>query len=254
MNAVIVEDELHARRFLLRCLAKHHDLNVVGVCSDGASAVKAITALRPDVVFLDIRIPDPDGFEVLNAIPNGFLPLVVFVTAYNDFAVQAFDVNAADYIVKPFEESRIDRSVERIRMIRSAGIISTELEKIRAVLSDESSVKSSDIFIVKNRGILTPIPFQEIESIEADGDYVRITSKRSHTVHMTLQQASEQFPEYFLRIHRSVIVNSRLIKEMHSRLRGDYAVHLYNGRILTMSRTYRPAVLSALKKLSTSTR
>lgn len=84
MNAIIVEDEPHARRFLQQCLEKHHDVNVIGVCSDGASAVAAITAQRPDVVFLDIRIPDPDGFSVLNALPVGSIPLVVFVTAYND--------------------------------------------------------------------------------------------------------------------------------------------------------------------------
>ncbi|NUN68436.1 MAG: response regulator transcription factor [Bacteroidetes bacterium] len=242
MNVIIVEDELHARNALRRTLERHADMKVTAECSDGASALTAITALRPDVVFLDIRIPDPDGFALLRALPAGTMPLVVFVTAFSDHAVQAFDVNAVDYIVKPFEESRVDRSLDRIRSLRASGSITEEVKKLAAVLKEMEPERKPQMLTVKNRGTQTLIPLHEIESLEAEGDYVRITARDVHLVHLTLQQAQEQLPPSFVRIHRSVIVNSAMIKELRSRLRGDYLILLHSGRTLPMSRTYRTAL------------
>ncbi len=247
MNVIIVEDELHARKALRRSLERHSDVKVTAECSDGASALTAITTLRPDALFLDIRIPDPDGFALLRTLPPGTMPLVVFVTAYNDHAVQAFEVNAVDYIVKPFEESRVDRSLERIRTLRASGSIAEEVKKLAAVLKGMEPERKPLMLTVRNRGTQTLIPVHEIESLEAEGDYVRITAKQVHLVHMTLQQVLSQLPASFVRIHRSAAVNTAMIKELRSRLRGDYLVVLLSGRTLPMSRTYRDALQSILQ-------
>lgn len=250
MKVVIVEDEPHARTALRHTLERHADVTVSALCRDGASALREVTALRPDVVFLDIRIPDPDGFALLHALPPEAMPLVVFVTAYHDHAVRAFDVNAVDYIVKPFEEERVDRSLERVRKILSSGNIAEELSKVQAVLKETATATVPPMLTVRNRGTQTLIPLHEIESVEADGDYVRITAKRVHLVHMTLTQAVAHLPAAFVRIHRSAAVNTAMIKEVRTRLRGDFLVVLRSGRTLPMSRTYRDALARILRPRS----
>ncbi|KAB2922711.1 MAG: response regulator transcription factor [Bacteroidetes bacterium] len=246
MKVVIVEDEPHARTALRHTLERHADVTVSALCRDGVSALREVTALRPDVLFLDIRIPDPDGFALLRALPPEAMPLVVFVTAYHDHAVRAFDVNAVDYIVKPFEEDRVDRSLERVRKVLASGNIAEELSKVQAVLK-ETAAAVPPMLTVRNRGTQSLIPLHEIESVEAEGDYVRITAKRVHLVHMTLTQAVAQLPATFVRIHRSAAVNTAMVKEIRTRLRGDYLVVLRSGRTLLMSRTYRDALARILR-------
>ncbi len=249
MKIVIVEDEWHARNHLQRCIERHKDAVVTGLCADGASAIETILRTRPDVLFLDIRIPDPDGFAVLRALPSHALPLVVFVTAFSDFAVQAFEVNACDYILKPFENRRVDAALDKIRSILSRHTISSELKKLSAVLNDPATASRSTVLPVKFKGKIILIPFDEIEAAVSDGDYVTIhTAKSKHSVQLTLTRLIAQLPQEFRRVHRSAIVNTSHIKELRSKFRGDYDVVLRSGRIVRMSRSFRDSFRTFIER------
>lgn len=239
LRILIVDDESVARRRIRRLLASERDVTVIGECEDGESAVAAIEANRPDLVFLDVQMPERDGFEVLQAIPEAELPAILFVTAYDRYALRAFDVHAIDFLLKPFTGERfrvaLARARERLeRRDRDAGLaaLAASLRERPRYLSRVPVRTSSRIVLVD---------LATVDWLEAADNYVRLhVQKREYLLRETLASLESQLdPDRFARIHRSAIVQIDRIVELHPATHGDFDVLLRDGTRLTLSRTWR---------------
>jgi len=242
LRALIVDDEPLARQSIRRALRHHADIEVVGAAGDGQSAVDLILARRPDLVFLDVQMPEMDGFEVVGRIGAGRMPATIFVTAYDQYALRAFDANALDYLLKPFGKARFDRAVARVRE-RMAGTLSP-LSAQRILKGMESLARqalSVDRYPVSENGRILFVKAEDILWIEAAGNYSRLhVAGRSHDVRETLTNlAGKLDPASFVRIHRSAIVNLRFVREVHPWFHGYHLVLLENGQKLRLSRYQR---------------
>jgi two-component system LytT family response regulator len=240
LRILIVDDEPLARERVRMMLAAHDDVMVVGECGDGHQAVASVRDLRPDVLFLDVQMPGLDGFGVLRALDDELLPYVIFVTAYDRYAVQAFDVHALDYVLKPFRAERLDQALERARAAarRATGetIDSTRLREMLASLTAEQREKQR--LVVKSSGRVFFLKVDEIDRVEAEGNYVRLhMGEQSHLLRETMKGMEAVLdPAQFIRIHRSTIVNVDRIKELQPLFHGEYAVILRDGTRLVASR------------------
>lgn len=226
IRAVIVEDEAPARDKLRRWLLQEAGIAIVGEAEDGLSAIQVLTDLNPDVVFLDIRIPEIDGLELADRLTARGAPIVVFVTAYAEHAATAFDVDAVDYLLKPYDKERFDRCIARIR--RKAGNRATAPRPLIVPVRDE-------LRLLDGKAILW---------MESEDNYVRIhTHERDYLLRRTLQDLLNTLdPHQFLRIHRSRAVNTAEISALRPKLRGDAEIQLHNGQKLPVSRRYRQAL------------
>ncbi|HMQ03019.1 MAG TPA: LytTR family DNA-binding domain-containing protein [Pyrinomonadaceae bacterium] len=246
IRTLIVDDEPLARERIKRILREEPEIQVIGECGNGAQAVSAITDKRPDLVFLDIQMPEMNGFDVVNALDAESMPAIVFVTAYDQYALQAFDVHALDYLLKPFNRERIHRAVAHAREQIEARRLGKLDEKIASLIADlRSERKYLERLVVKSVGRVFFLKVEEIDWIEAAGNYVNLhTARGSHMVRETMNGIESKLdPEKFYRIHRSTIVNIDRIKELHPMFSGDYSVILYNGTELSLSRNYRERML-----------
>jgi two-component system, LytTR family, response regulator len=249
IRTLIVDDEALARRKILSFLAPHADFQVAGECVGGDEAVDAIVRLRPELVLLDVRIPQMDGFRVLENLRPRNVPEVVFVTAHQEYAVKAFEVHALDYLLKPFNRRRFEDMLQRVRerrMQNNGDPKGRFLQWLR-----ERTKEHSDRLVIKSNGRIVLLPSAKIEWIEGQGDYVRVhLAKDSYLTRDTLQQMHARLnPQKFFRIHRSVIVNLDFIAEFHPLWAGDYKVLLRDGTELTLSRAYRQRLQSARQEL-----
>ena len=254
IRALIVDDERMARKRLRTLLAKEPDVEVIGECGDGSAAIDAIRGERPDVVFLDVQMPELDGFDVLRALREEEMPLVVFVTAYDQYAVEAFRVNALDYLAKPFDRARFDETLRRVRrqiaMTRGGSpTAAAELhQKLSALLTHLERLDRGEGYsprlMVKHGGRVTFLRVDEIDWIEAAGNYVKIHAGPStHLLHESLAGLAERLdPAQFARVHRSTIVNLDRIREVQPWFHGDSIMILRDGTRLTVSRTYRASL------------
>lgn len=243
IRAVIVDDEPPARRKLKMFLQDRRDIDVVGEAGDGETALELIRIKEPDLVFLDIRMPEMDGFDVVSAIDADPLPHLVFVTAYDEHAVRAFEVGALDYLLKPFDRERFDtaleRALERVAGTRAATDSATSIERVLDALSaGQGHLKR---FVVKDGARMTFVRVEEVEWIEAAGNYVRLhTPPKALLVRATLKALSGRLdPTRFARVHRTAIVNLDCVSRLESWSHGDYRVFLESGKELTLSRRYR---------------
>ena len=246
IRTIIVDDEPLARERVKRFLRDEKDIDVIGECGNGADAVKAIRSARPDLVFLDIQMPEKNGFEVIRSLDGNQLPTVVFVTAYDQYALQAFDVHALDYLLKPFNRDRFQRAVGRARdqiEDRHRGDLDERLTSLIENLKTEK--KYLDRLVVKTVGRVFFLKTDEIDWIEAAGNYVRLhVGKESHMIRETMNGIEGKLdPDKFIRIHRSTVVHIDRIKELHPMFSGDYAVMLRDGTELALSRNYRERFL-----------
>lgn len=246
ITTLIVDDEPLARERLKRFLRDEPEIEIIGECGDGESAVTSIKQQRPDLIFLDIQMPEKNGFEVIRSLGIKKLPIVIFVTAYDQYALQAFDVHALDYLLKPFNKERLHRAVSRAReqfAKKNSGSID---ERIISLLEDLRPEKRYlERLVVKTSGRIFFLKAEEIDWIEAAGNYVKIHSGRdAHMIRETMNGIEAKLdPDRFLRIHRSTVVNVDKIKELHPMFSGDYAVILRNGAELSLSRNYRDRFL-----------
>lgn len=252
LDVVIVEDEERAMRTLRGLLEADPEVRLVGETS-GASAPGVIRERRPDIVFLDVQMPGMDGFEVLRSLDLDPMPIVVFVTAYDEYALEAFDVAAVDYLLKPFSDHRfreaLDRAKERARgpeLAEAARALARLAETLDAGEPEPGS--PPDRLLVRGRGRTMLVDPEEIDWIEAAGVYVRIhAGGRVRLLRETLNHLEERLaPHGFFRIHRSTLVNLERVAELRHRSHGDYAVLLEDGTELTLSRTRRAALEEAL--------
>ena len=251
IRALIVDDEPLARRRIKSLLAHDQSVEVIGECSDGYKAITSISELTPDLVFLDVQMPAIDGFEVIKTIGAEQMPTVIFVTAYDQYALKAFEVNALDYLLKPFDRKRFQKTLERAKaMIRGLqnGNVNNQLLSLLGDLRREQ--KTPDRFIIKSGGRVVFLRVEEIDWMSTVGNYVRLQVGRdSHLMRETMTgMESKLDPVRFMRIHRSTIVNLDRIKEMQPWAKGEYVVILRDGTRLIMSRRYRERLNERLNR------
>lgn len=242
IRAVIIDDEPLARKFIRNLLKGDRSVEIVGECGNGREAVSLITEREPDLVFLDVQMPEMDGFSVLQAVGLERLPQIIFTTAYDDYAIRAFEVRALDYILKPFTRERFEQTVARAK----ERISPTKLEYVagRALaLLEQIEARSSYLerLAVKRDDRVLLIKVDGIDWFEAEDNYVRLhVGNTSYTIRGVLNELENQLdPKQFLRIHRRAIVNIDCIKELICWFNREYRVVLHDGTELTMSRSYR---------------
>jgi len=243
---LIVDDEPLARERVKRFLAGEPDVEVIGECSDGIQTVEAIETLKPDLIFLDIQIPEADGFAVIEKIGVEKLPPVIFITSYDQYALRAFDVHAVDYLLKPYNQERFQLALERARAQLQNGQTDVLDERLRSLLESlKPEQKYLERLMIKSSGRVIFLRTEEIEWIEAEGNYLRIHAGReAYMLRETMNNLAARLdPNKFARIHRSTLVNIERIKELQPMFGGDYVVILHNGTQLTLSRSYRDKLL-----------
>lgn len=256
LRTLIVDDEPLARQRLRRLLQAEKELEIIGECEDGRSAVASILETKPDLVFLDVQMPEMDGFAVLREVGDQASPAVVFTTAYEEYALKAFEVHALDYLLKPFDQRRLQSAVARAKDRSSQSRKDDLRSRLEAALKDLGEApkpKYQERLLVRHLGRIHFVKVEEIAWIEAAGNYVRLhVGDDEHLLRETMQGMEAQLdPKMFLRIHRSTMVNIDRIKELQPLFHGDYVVILKDGgRQLTMSRGYRDKVEARLGPLS----
>jgi two-component system LytT family response regulator len=242
IRTLIVDDEPLARERLASLLQGEADIELVGQCRDGEEAVTAIQDQTPDLVFLDVQMPQMTGFEVIEVVGTEQMPLVIFVTAYDQHALKAFQVRALDYLLKPFDRERFNESLGRARKQIERDETGDLGKRLLALVKDlRKDQPRSDRLVVKSGGRLFFLRVDEIDWVEAAGNYVRLhVGTTSHLLRETMNAIEGRLdPEKFFRIHRSRIVNMERIQELQPWLNGEYAVLLRTGTRLTLSRGYR---------------
>lgn len=251
IRTLVVDDEPLARERTRNLLEKAPDIEVIGECANGEEALVSIEAHQPDLVLLDVQMPELDGFGVLEKLRGRKMPAIIFVTAHDKFALRAFDVHALDYLLKPFDSSRFNQALDRARE-RLRGRDDDDLnQRISALLADiKGPAKALDRLAVKTGGRVLLLRTDDIDWIEAADNYVSLhVGSESHLHRETMSALEDKLPvEKFMRISRSAIVNLERIKELQPLFHGEYAVILRNGSRLTLSRSYRDRLQQLLGK------
>jgi two-component system LytT family response regulator len=259
LKTIIVDDEALARRGLKLRLATRKDVEVVAEAKNGREALKLIDEHEPDLIFLDIQMPGIDGFEVLRRLTPGNMPIVVFVTAFDEYAIKAFQANALDYLLKPIEDSRLAEALDRVNdsldqkraldhkhsLLKLVGDITGEpvasMEELKAKGVDTLKKKEVPKLAIKDGGTTTWVPQNEIDWIDAAGDYMCVhAGGQTHIMRMTMKKLEDALdPDYLQRIHRSTIVNIHRVTEMRAHINGEYFLTLSGDNIVKLSRTYK---------------
>jgi two-component system LytT family response regulator len=257
IRTIIADDERLAREKLRILLSSEANVKLVAECSDGKQAVSAVRRFGADLLLLDIQMPDMDGFQVLGELSPEEMPVVIFTSAYDQYALRAFEAHALDYLLKPFDQERLHHAINRARVELNK---SQDREITHRILHLLSQVKSDMLpepssegrLVIKAKGRVVFLNLDEIDWIEASANYVRLNvGKEFHLFRETIGRVSERLnPNHFVRVHRSTIVNVRKIKELIPVNSGEYIVVLKNGKELSCSRGYRAALESMIDKHS----
>ena len=257
IRALVVDDEPAARAAIRGLLADDPEIHVVGECADGRTALEAIEREAPDLLFLDIQMPEMDGFTLLRRLDPAAIPVVVFVTAYDQYALRAFEVHALDYLLKPFDDERFQEAVAHAKQQVRHGKLGALSEQLAALLegvarpTPQSAPRNGQYLkrlAIKAGGRVTILGVKDIDWIEAEGDCVKIHAGRAwHLLRETMKHLERQFdPARFVRIHRSTIVNVERIKELQPYFRGEHVVILHDGTSLKLSRGYKEHLEAAV--------
>lgn len=241
IKALIVDDEPLARDRIRELLKEHPEVEIIGEARNGQEAIASVTNHNPDLVFLDVQMPDLDGFSVLQNLKTDQLPLIIFVTAYDQHALRAFDVHAVDYLMKPFDRQRFAEAVEQAKVFMK-GAKEPDTTRILNMLQElRTGARHLERFAVKNGETVFFVRAEDVDAIEAQGNYVRLNlAGSSHLLRDTLNNIEAQInPRMFVRIHRRTIVNIDRVKEVQTWARGEYRVVLSTGAHYTLSRSYR---------------
>jgi two-component system, LytTR family, response regulator len=242
IRTLIVDDEPLAREWVRNGLQNEPDLEVIGECGDGFEAVKTIAAEKPDLVLLDVQMPGLDGFGVLASIDSGDMPAVIFITAFDRYALKAFEAHAVDYLMKPFSGERLHEAVERARATIDKSASKNLKAALHALLHDIQRERAyPEWLLIKKDDRSVFLRIEDVDWIESSRNNVRLhVGKEVFVYHETTNGIEARLdPRHFFRIHRSTIVNIERIREMHPWFNGDYAVTLKDGTRLTLSSTYR---------------
>lgn len=247
LRVLIVDDEPLARGKLRGLLLKEPDIEIVGEAGDGRGALEQIAAHQPDLVFLDVQMPELDGFGVMSELPADARPAVIFVTAHDQFALKAFEIHALDYLLKPFDRERLQKSLGRARQQLAAPAAGAELQnQLSALLAglNRPAPAAPDRLAIKSSGRIIFVNTADIEWVEAADNYVKLhVGKIEHLMRETMGAIEQRLAAAgFVRISRSLIVHPRAVRELQPLFHGDQAVILRDGTRLTMSRTHREAL------------
>jgi DNA-binding LytR/AlgR family response regulator len=256
LRLLLADDEPLALRRMRLALREIPDVEIVGAASDGAQAIDAMKALRPDVVLLDIKMPLADGFEVANAVEDAGGPAVIFVSAFDSYALQAFETSAVDYLLKPVEFERLNSALMRARERRAAKDAGRRAEELASVLDalrkeadERDGPRYEKEFWIRDRGRFLRVPVADVERIEAERDYVRLHWEGRTLLHReTMSHLEEKLdPNLMLRVHRSAFVNWKRLKSVRRDLNGRLMAVLESGEEVAVSRAYAQRVLAEMK-------
>jgi two-component system LytT family response regulator len=244
LRVLVVDDEPVARAGIISLLARDGDLEIAGECGDGRSAVQAIRDLKPDLVLLDVQMPEMDGFEVIGAVGVDRMPPVVFVTAWDQFAVKAFEVHALDYLLKPFDDDRFSAAIERVKRAARAGNVGELAERLAALVQAPAAGGWLTRIVVRKASGAVFVPIEEVDWIEAADYCARIHARgKVHVIRETMQRLEERLdPARFFRVHRSGIVNLDRVREMQPTPQGDHVLVLTDGSRVRLSRARKAAL------------
>jgi two-component system, LytTR family, response regulator len=246
IRVLIVDDEALARRGIRQHLAAEPDVEVVGECGDGLAAIDAIAALQPDLVFLDISMPEADGFDVVAAVGADSMPATIFVTAYDQYAVRAFEIHALDYLLKPAEPERFRTALARARERLSAkpGDLAARVAAVLGALGSGPARRHVRRLPIKDAGRVLLVDVDDVMRFKATGNYIEVhTRERTHLLRETLTGLEARLdPDGFVRVSRSCIVNARHIRELQPQFSGDFVVVLADDSEVQGSRRFRDAI------------
>jgi two-component system LytT family response regulator len=249
LRVLLVDDEPLVRQGIRDFLEAEPDVSIVGECGNGVDALEAVARDPVDLVFLDVQMPELDGLGVAAELAEQNGPAVVFVTAYSEHAVRAFEVNAVDYVLKPFDRERFSAALARVRARRSEGEQEELSRRLRAVLAELQRAQGyPQRLLVRSEGRIRLVPVGDIDWIEAADNYARLhVGPERHLIRETMGSLEARLdPARFARVHRSAIVNLARIRELQPTFNGEYAVFLHSGVKLTLSRGYRDALRARL--------
>lgn len=244
IKVIIADDEPAARVSVEILLSKESDIEIVAQCKDGKETVAAIERFKPDLVFLDIQMPEMNGFEVLDALNNNFNTLFIMITAYDQYAIKAFEKSAIDYLLKPYDDLRFYRSLDKVRKLIAAENIQEQLsvykkmlEILKPALFNNNYPKKINL---KINGRIFFLPLDTVKYIESEGNFVKFVTEEGQKLgNYTFKQLNKLVdPKQFIRIHKSFIVNKNYIDSVEPHFHGDYVVHLKDGYTLRMSRNF----------------
>ena len=269
IKTVGVDDEPLARKGLRTRLERHADVEVVAECQNGLDAVSVISKNRPDLVFLDIQMPGLNGFQVIHKLRelNQPIPMIVFVTAYDSYAIKAFDIHAVDYLLKPADDARLSDALKKVREYYStqhqdeqsrklvnlvAELTGDDCEEILRKLASGEEIETNpypDVLAIKDGSEVTRVAVQDIQWIDAAGDYMCVHALDGmHIMRKTMKELEQELnPQWFVRVHRSAIANIRFVKKLVSHISGEYHLILQNDTELKVSRSHRDKVKAAMK-------
>jgi two-component system LytT family response regulator len=273
ITALIVDDEALARRGIEIRLAAAGDFEVIGQCANGRDAITAIQEHKPDLVFLDIQMPEMSGFEVLKSLPRESLPALIFVTAYDRYAMQAFEARAIDYLLKPVDDLRFAAALERVREQINTRNAANQRDRLVEIIAEITGcgelvlgellahgskaieTRRPEVLPIRQGREIMRVPMTSIQWIDAAGDYMCIhAGGDTHILRGTMKELEELLdPRLFQRVHRSTIVNLQRVKSLRAHMNGEYFLTLDSGHELKLSRTYRDKVeyfLSDFRKVS----
>lgn len=260
LKAIIVDDEELARQGLELRLEEFEEVQILQCCSNASEAVKAIAELEPDLVFLDIQMPGKTGIEMIREIQSDILPMIIFVTAYDSFAVDAFKIHAIDYLLKPVEQERLTEAIEKASQHKSQVGASEEKQRLLNLLvsltgkspsaigelleSEDHAAEHADRLAIKDGSSITFVPIKNIDWIDAAGDYMCVhVEGATHIMRTTMKELESKLdPSIFQRVHRSTIVNLRRVEKVSSHINGEFHLTLSCGSSLKMSRSYKEKV------------
>ena len=243
LRVVIADDEPGARELLRDYLSRESEIEIVAECADGKSALAAIRKMAPDLVFLDIQMPELNGLEVIRQLSPANIPVVIFVTAYNQYAIEAFNVSAADYLLKPFDQSRFQKALWTGR----EKVIQRKRNSEVVKWASETEGVAKDRIAVRSSGKIILIEFRLIDWIKGAGNYAELhVGEEVHLLRQTLNSLQQKLPEEFARISRTHIVNMTSIRELKAKSHGDCTITLLDGTELIVTRKRRLALRSKL--------
>jgi two-component system, LytTR family, response regulator len=259
IRAIIVDDEPTARRGVRLLLERDHSVDIVGEASTGTEAAELIKREKPDLAFLDVQMPGLDGFEALSKVGAAAAPAVIFVTAYDEHALRAFEVHAVDYLLKPYDDARfsaaLQRGKEEVRRRQTDGVNARLVQLLDYLQQNGGSAaqvaeKPGERILIKSSGEIFFLKAEEIDWIEAEGDYMKFhVSGRTHLMRETMARLEARLdPKRFIRIHRSTIVNIDRLRKLSPSFAGEYAVILNDGTKLKLSRGYHERIATLMKQ------
>ncbi|HRH46232.1 MAG TPA: LytTR family transcriptional regulator DNA-binding domain-containing protein [Pyrinomonadaceae bacterium] len=253
IKVLVIDDESLARDLIIELLKDFDGFQVIGECSDGLEAVKNIEKLRPDLIFLDVQMPILNGLDVLEKIREDFLPQIIFVTAFDNYAIRAFDFHAIDYLLKPFSRQRFHQAVLHAKaQITQQNSVETKQQFSALIENHKNKPSHLQRIFVKDNGKIILLEPETVDWIEADDKYLHLhTAQKTYLIRQTLNSIEAELdPNIFLRIHRSTIVNLTRVKEIHPIFNGEYILILQNGAKITLSRNYKNRFFERFGKTS----